>query len=157
MFFSTGSISHSSCLGYLPAWRNLSSILTDWRKGHPDKSILLRIHLAIFWNGIPDGEMTRGTLPSYPTWDTIQITSGWLQKGHGGGAAPRLLCPVTGQDYFYGVHGVAKDTHLGLHWATKAADAGDRCGDGLEGFVGRSVTMAIMRCNIILMYNDSRY
>lgn len=33
---------------------------------------------------------------------------------------------LLGQDYFYGVHGVAKDTHLGLHWATKAADAGDR-------------------------------
>lgn len=68
----------------------------------------------------------------------------------------RALYLTTGQDYFYGVHGVAKDPHLGLHWATKAADAGDRCGDvegleGLEGFVGRSVTKAIMRCNIMIV------
>ena len=42
------------------------------------------------------------------------------------------IASTTGQDYFYGVHGVAKDTHLGLRWATKAADAGDRCGGGLR-------------------------
>ena len=30
------------------------------------------------------------------------------------------------QDFFYGVHGVKKDIHAGLRWATLAADAGDR-------------------------------